>query len=594
MDNNFLTFALSPTQLKYKKILNKDFLELEIWAISDIDPNRNGTHFTTESLAKGAKTFVNKPIVGLFKRGDFGAHDGRLGRDAELDNIYWNNEYGEQILGFIRESDTVEVVQGPDGLNWIHFTCVLCIRYCYQAAKKLLKDRTKKVSVEIQVTESRFRDDGIQDILDFNLGGVTILGTKDGKAVIEAIPGAHVSIMEKLDEAVIEGQREVLCYAYQEVDGKRDINNQKSNKEGKIVDENRQTELRDLLFSNLSSYTYKKEDGTEDYRFSVGEVFDEYVMATDNATGKQYEVKYSIDANEACKFDCGELKTLAEGGCGEGEPANECNNSAEGEKCPDCGEPVGECKCSHGDGDGDGKGHDGDEDDDDDDDDDDDHVDGEPEEECKNSCDPQNECNNSCGDGEPQTECNSAGEEQRCEGCGELKSECKCTAKLMECMGELKSLQAKYEECCDELKTCKMSRDEYKARCDEMSEKVEACKDYAEIKEKLEAAESKLFSIHCEELKEKAVVLMSSEKISKEDKEAIEQKCEQGLYATEDDLIRDVSYAAFKSHLSAKSATQYQAGIVSTPQVKQEINKNQNKPEDRAKRIAEYAAGNKK
>lgn len=559
MENCFMTFSLSPSQLKYKKILNKDFLELDVYAISDIDPNRNKTHFTLEGLKNGIKTFRNKPIVGLFKRGDFGAHDGRITRDKELDNIYWDNEYGEQILGFIRESDLLEIVE-KDGLHWIHFTCVLCIRYCYLQAKKLLKDRTKKVSVEIEVTRKELREDGIEDIYDFNLGGVTILGTKDGRPVIEAIPGAHASVLEMLDEVVLEGQREVLCYAYQEMESKRDIDNQKSNKEENIVDENKQSELRELLTSNLSSYTYKTEDGKEEYRFSVGEVFDSHIMALDNKTGAKYEVKYSIDDNGGCKFECGELKTLAEekcgDGCGEGEPATECN-SAEGEKCSGCGEPIEECKCSHGEGDGDGCG------------------------------------GGHGGEGEPAVECNSADGEERCSGCGELKSECKCTAKLMACQEELKTLQAQYDACCDELKTCKMSRDDYKARCEEMSAKLESCKDYAEVKERLDAAEAKLFGIHCNELRMKAVSLMSVEKIADEDKKEIEQKCSEGKYATEEEMIRDISYVAFKSHLSGKNVEQYSTGIVAPPQYKKE-NKNNKEPKDRAKRIAEYAAGENK
>ena len=46
MDKDVLKFDLSPNQLKYKDILNKEFIELEVWAISTINPNRNKSHFT--------------------------------------------------------------------------------------------------------------------------------------------------------------------------------------------------------------------------------------------------------------------------------------------------------------------------------------------------------------------------------------------------------------------------------------------------------------------------------------------------------------------------------------------------------------------
>lgn len=40
------SFELNPKQVKFKEILNKKFFNLEMWAISDVDPNRNQTHFT--------------------------------------------------------------------------------------------------------------------------------------------------------------------------------------------------------------------------------------------------------------------------------------------------------------------------------------------------------------------------------------------------------------------------------------------------------------------------------------------------------------------------------------------------------------------
>jgi hypothetical protein len=65
-----------------------------------------------------------------------------------------------------------------DGLHWIRFTCVLCVRYCYKQVRRLLKDKTKKVSVEIHVLESEIDEAGIEHILNFTLDGTTILGSK--------------------------------------------------------------------------------------------------------------------------------------------------------------------------------------------------------------------------------------------------------------------------------------------------------------------------------------------------------------------------------------------------------------------------------
>lgn len=209
-EKNILQFDLTPRQIKFKDILSKEFVELEIWAISDIDPNRNNSHFTYESLKKVVEngSVKNKPIVGFFENNDFTSHEGSAGYDVELEKEYWNTERGERILGWVRESDPVELVE-KDGLHWVKFRCALCTTYCYRQVKKLLKDRRKKVSVEITVHDSKMREDGVLDILDFSLNGTTILGSKNGKVVLEGIPDAHLSILEKLDEEALMAQKKI-------------------------------------------------------------------------------------------------------------------------------------------------------------------------------------------------------------------------------------------------------------------------------------------------------------------------------------------------------------------------------------------------
>ena len=75
-EKNILQFDLTPKQIKYREILDKEFVELEVYAVSDIDPNRNGSHFTYDSMKKVVEngSFKNKPIVGFFKNNDFTTH----------------------------------------------------------------------------------------------------------------------------------------------------------------------------------------------------------------------------------------------------------------------------------------------------------------------------------------------------------------------------------------------------------------------------------------------------------------------------------------------------------------------------------------
>lgn len=113
-NNQILKFELSAKDIQIKKILNKQFLEMDIYAISDIYPNRNRSHFTLESMEASKKTCYNKPILGCFNllSNDFEEHNGQDKYDKELDNTYWDTSgpHDEKILGVIRESDKVEIV----------------------------------------------------------------------------------------------------------------------------------------------------------------------------------------------------------------------------------------------------------------------------------------------------------------------------------------------------------------------------------------------------------------------------------------------------------------------------------------------------
>lgn len=208
-----LKFDLSPQDIQVKKILNKEFLELDIFAISDIYPNRNKSAFTLESLTKSKQTCYNKPILGCFNtiKNDFEQHNGQDAFDKDLQQDYWDTTSGhsEKILGLIRESDKVDIVES-DGLHWLKISCALWTYYSYRQVKKLLKSPTKKVSVEILVKQSHFDEDGIQVIDDFILTGITILGDK----ITEGIPGAHLSILDLLKDRKFNASAQKLSFAY--------------------------------------------------------------------------------------------------------------------------------------------------------------------------------------------------------------------------------------------------------------------------------------------------------------------------------------------------------------------------------------------
>lgn len=211
-------FELDSNQIRIRDILNdKNFLEIEIFAISDANPNRNRSHFTLESMQKGLESFNDKPILGFFnKQGDFESHNGRVAYDPEEQVDYWDNSNGEQILGFIRQTDRKEIVE-RDGLHWICCTAMIYTQYNYKQVKRLLKDRKKKVSVEIAVLDSEMVD-GIEYIKEFDLKGITILGSRNGIQVKEGIEGAGLSILEVFDAARFSGQKQTIIQAYSQLE----------------------------------------------------------------------------------------------------------------------------------------------------------------------------------------------------------------------------------------------------------------------------------------------------------------------------------------------------------------------------------------
>lgn len=588
-NKNILQFDLSPKQIKFKDILSKEFVELEIWAISDIDPNRNKSHFTLESMERVVAngSIKNKPIVGFFKENDFTTHEGVADYDIELQNEYWNTERGERILGWVRESDPVEIVE-KDGLHWIKFRCVLCVKYCYAQVKRLLKDRNKKVSVEITVHKSEKRPDGIVDLIEWDLNGTTILGSKNGKEVLEGIPGAHLSILEDLDGEAFAEQKKVLSFAYEQAFG---ANEDKSNEVEQISEE--KTEESELGLDSVGKEEEKLEneaiiDGVKN--FAKDDIGTKSALEIDKSKEAMSEKPWGeVDKSELRKrvIAAENFKSIAddifldlregwedgiEGAlkypvmCLEGEKAvynrgGLASAKAYAEKNGD--EKVTEKleKIYK-------------------------HLeleDGDMEKEAAEHCE-------FCEDYDCKTEEVSLSAEQEEKPCecpddnGELemggcknseKEDCGEPEKLEEehscddCDDDHKDDDDENEDDCDEM--CKLSKRcaELEAKCEEycgtiakMSEDFESktseyeaeiakYSDYAEIKERMEKAEAKLYEQFCLDLKAYAESIMASERIEKSDRDAIVEKCVSGKYSTKEEIFAEVAVAAFKTRTPA-------------------------------------------
>lgn len=220
-----------PDKVEIKKLLGKDFLELSMRTVSSANPNRNGSWFTKEAQEKALETYNNKPVLGFFSNGDFVSHDGAWKHDPDTGMDFWDTlgVKGERPLGIIRESDRKEVVfDEATGLYWTEITCALWTQYSYRQVKRLIEDAkraakeggpTKNISVEVDITDWEEMDDGVLKIKDYNLVGVTILGSRNGKKVAPGIDGAELSVLDVISKELYERQRHSLMQAYERLDG---------------------------------------------------------------------------------------------------------------------------------------------------------------------------------------------------------------------------------------------------------------------------------------------------------------------------------------------------------------------------------------
>lgn len=229
MEHNRLSFAVDADDVTLEDICNKDFLVLQMKAISTANPNCNGSWFTRESLAKSVDTCRNKPIMGYFNsEGDFESHNGTWMKDLETGQVYWDTTNGEQMLGLIRESDDVKVVDGDDGLSWLCLSCALWTQYNYKQVKRLFKDAkaakakggvTKNISVEVDILKGEKLENGVYRIDEFKLLGITILGSKKGKKIQPGIANAALSLPDVAGASMYAQQANALRAAYARLDG---------------------------------------------------------------------------------------------------------------------------------------------------------------------------------------------------------------------------------------------------------------------------------------------------------------------------------------------------------------------------------------
>ena len=190
-------FALEVNDYDVKELSDKQFLSMDIWAISD-GINRNGSEFLEESFKSAIPTFYNKPVLAFYNTTicDTEEHNCSVNFDEE-GKVFYDYQYdgAEHPVGLIPESATI-TIEERDGKKWIHIKdALLWYEYNHQLGQLLKKKGNKKVSVEVEFLDS-YMDEGIEKVKSFVFLGVTILG-KDPNTMEEyqeGIEGARLEL----------------------------------------------------------------------------------------------------------------------------------------------------------------------------------------------------------------------------------------------------------------------------------------------------------------------------------------------------------------------------------------------------------------
>ena len=588
-------FELDSNQIRIRDILNdKNFLEIEIYAISDANPNRNKSHFTLESMQKGLESFNDKPILGFFnKQGDFESHNGRVAYDPEEQVDYWDNSNGEQILGFIRQTDRKEIVE-KNGLHWICCTAMIYTQYNYKQVKKLLKDRKKKVSVEIAVLDSEMVD-GVEYIKEFDLKGITILGSRNGIQVKEGIEGAGLSILEVFDAARFSGQKQTIIQAYSQLE-----DDEKKKEDGNLAIEDFEKALKVNKSKEAMSDTSWGDVDKAELRKRVVEASNFKEIADDVfldlregwEEGEVTKLKYPVMEIK------GDELVYNRGALGSAKAYAEKNGEEE---------VLKKLKAIYG------------------------HLDLDFEAkfdcECDEFCDLYEDdvpCNGDCGDDcDDHDECDDCSLEKHAEGvvvgeskeepvavvekvyteeefnaaCDELKMKChEAESKCAEVEGKYSELEAKcceyenkcgeYEsKCADYEKRCA----EYEKKCAELEEKcanyeatagklkleMDECiakmQDYEEVKKARDEMVEKFAIMKVNEQKDYISNVFAKMKFTEEEIKPISEKCERREYENIDAIDRDIAYLSFqktKATLFSEKMEMFSVNIVEEPKQK--------------------------
>ena len=275
---------------------NPDFHLVKLRIMSSGE-NYNGSSFTIDSLNKAKDSVAYTPILANIVEREDGELDAN-GHDVDFEmkadykgNVSFKETYVERPVGVFLNNSTEIKYDEENDVNYIQAYGI--IWKTYSSMYDILKrDEVKDVSVEIEVINGQFRDDGYYEIQEYNILATTILGNGN----LPAIENSRIEFNFSQDNDYRSKLEQV------------DILLQNFNKKGggKGMDENKELEQE-----------FAEEDAVE-----IPVIVDE----------PQQEFAEEDEVEE--DMACGNKKKKR---CAEDEE----------DVCPNCGKPMSECECDN-------------------------------------------------------------------------------------------------------------------------------------------------------------------------------------------------------------------------------------------------------
>ena len=166
---------------------NPDFHLVKLRIMSSGE-NYNGSSFTIDSLNKAKDSVAYTPILANIVEREDGELDAN-GHDIDFEmkadykgNISFKETYVERPVGVFLNNSTEIKYDEENDVNYIQAYGI--IWKTYSSIYDILKrDEVKDVSVEVEVINGQFRDDGYYEIQEYNILATTILGNGNLPAI---------------------------------------------------------------------------------------------------------------------------------------------------------------------------------------------------------------------------------------------------------------------------------------------------------------------------------------------------------------------------------------------------------------------------